>query len=156
MDLQRAWRVPLTGVLIAGMVGVSGPAVALAAGSPLPVKEVVASEDDGNVPANTIDGDLTTRWSAEGDGVWIRYDLGSAQTVGSVSIAWHKGDTRRDTFDVQLSGDGSSWTTVLAGKTSSGTTLQPQNYDFADGSARYVRVVGHGNTSNDWTSITET
>ncbi|NRN71366.1 Chondroitinase-B, partial [Kibdelosporangium sp. 4NS15] len=112
--------------------------------------------DDGNVPANTIDGDLTTRWSAEGDGVWIRYDLGSAQTVGSVSIAWHKGDTRRDTFDVQLSGDGSSWTTVLAGKTSSGTTLQPQNYDFADGSARYVRVVGHGNTSNDWTSITET
>ncbi|MGW0828254.1 polysaccharide lyase family 7 protein [Streptomyces sp. NPDC002845] len=125
-------------------------------GSPLEVTAVSASSDDGNVAANTLDNDLSTRWSAEGDGVWIRYDLGSAQTIGSVSLAWHKGDTRRDTFDVELSDDGSSWTTALARKTSSGTTLQPQNYDFADASARYLRIVGHGNTSNDWTSITET
>ncbi|MFD8381199.1 chondroitinase-B domain-containing protein [Streptomyces sp. NPDC059679] len=44
----------------------------------------------------------------------------------------------------------------MARKTSNGTTLQPQNYDFADTSARYLRIVGHGNTTNDWTSITET
>lgn len=125
-------------------------------GAPLQVTGVTASADDGNVAANTLDDDLSTRWSAEGDGVWIRYDLGSAQTVGSASIAWHQGDTRKNTFDVQVSDDGSSWTTVMAGKASSGTTLQPQNYDFADTSARYLRIVGHGNTSNDWTSITET
>ncbi|MCC8243070.1 chondroitinase-B domain-containing protein [Saccharothrix luteola] len=115
-----------------------------------------ASGHDGNVPANTLDNDLTTRWSAEGDGVWIRYDLGSPQTVGSVSIAWHKGDTRTTTFDVQLSGDGSSWTTALERETSTGGTVRPELYDFPDGSARYLRVVGYGNTVNDWTSITET
>jgi hypothetical protein len=121
----------------------------------LTVVGVTASGHDGNVAANTLDGDLATRWSAEGDGVWIRYDLGSARTVGSVSIAWHKGDTRTSTFDVELSGDGSSWTTALARGTSSGDTVRHENHDFPDTSARYLRVVGHGNTVNDWTSITE-
>ncbi len=153
--MRRMQCAALVVVLTAGIA--SGfHAVAAAAGSPLTVAEVTALSDDGNVPANTLDNDPTTRWSAEGDGVWIRYDLGSAQTVGSVSIAWHKGDTRRATFDVELSDDRTTWTTVLARKSSSGTTLQPEVYDFPDRSARYVRVVGHGNTSNDWTSITET
>src|SRR3954447_2860415 len=120
--MKRVWQAMLAVVLAAGVVGSAGPAADAAAGSPLSVVGVVASADDGNVPANTLDNDLSTRWSAEGDGVWIRYDLGSAKTIGSVSIAWHKGDTRKDTFDVQLSDDGSSWTTALARKTSTGTT----------------------------------
>ena len=132
------------------------PVASAADPSPLEVKSVTASPDDGNVPANTLDNNLSTRWSSEGDGAWIRYDLGLAQTVGSVSVAWHQGDNRKSTFDVQLSADGSSWTTVLNRKASSGTTLGQQNHDFADASARYVRIVGHGNAVNDWTSITET
>ncbi|MBB5801871.1 hypothetical protein F4560_001639 [Saccharothrix ecbatanensis] len=134
----------------------STPAALAAAGPPLPVTGVVASGHDGNVPANTLDGDPGTRWSAEGDGVWIRYDLGTSQTVGSVSLAWHQGNTRKQTFDVQLSDDGTSWRTVMARKVSSGATVQPEAYDFSDSAARYVRVVGYGNTYNDWTSITET
>jgi poly(beta-D-mannuronate) lyase len=141
--------------LTAGALSVNHP-VAAAAGSPLPISGVSASGDDGNIPANTLDNNLNTRWSDEGDGVWIRYDLGTSHTVGSVSIAWHQGNTRRNTFDVQVSANGSSWTPVLTGRTTSGTTLQPQNYDFPDSSARYLRIVGHGNTTNDWTSITET
>jgi hypothetical protein len=155
VKLPRACRVVLTVALTIGVAVVSGTAAA-AADPPLTVTGVVADADDGNVAANTLDNNLSTRWSAEGDGVWIRYDLGSAQTIGSVSIAWHKGDMRRNTFDVQLSNDASSWTNVLSARTSSGNTLQPQNYDFTDTPARYLRIVGHGNTSNDWTSITET
>ncbi|MBB4688376.1 discoidin domain-containing protein [Amycolatopsis jiangsuensis] len=154
MYLRRVFCGLAAVLLSAGLTGVSGTAAA--AEPPLPVSAVTASDDDGNVAANTIDGDLGTRWSAEGDGVWIQYDLGSAQTVGSVAIAWHQGDTRRNTFDVQLSADASSWTTVLRGEVSSGSTLEPQTYDFPDGTGRYLRVVGHGNTGNDWTSITET
>ncbi|NUT92614.1 MAG: family 16 glycosylhydrolase [Saccharothrix sp.] len=150
--MQRAALV----VVLAAAIPSGYHAVASAAGAPLAVSGVTALSDDGNVPANTLDNDFTTRWSAEGDGVWIRYDLGSAQDVGSVSIAWHKGDTRRATFDVQLSDDAATWTTVLARGVTSGTTLQPEVYDFPDRSARYVRVVGHGNTANAWTSITET
>ncbi|MFF5106628.1 chondroitinase-B domain-containing protein [Streptomyces sp. NPDC000134] len=146
----------LAGAAAVGVSGVFHPVASAAAPAPLEVKSVTASADDGNVPANTIDNNLSTRWSAEGDGVSIRYDLGSVRTVGSVSVAWHQGDRRKSTFDVQLSADGSSWSTVVNRKASSGSTLEQQSHDFADAPARYVRIVGHGNTSNDWTSITET
>jgi Alginate lyase/F5/8 type C domain len=121
----------------------------------LPVSAVTASGDDGNVPANTRDGDNTTRWSDEGDGVWIRYDLGQSRRVGSVALAWHKGDARKADFRIQTSTDGRNWSTRMSGSTS-GTTLQPQKYDIPDVNARYVRVVGYGNTENEWTSILET
>ncbi|WP_241562477.1 discoidin domain-containing protein [Streptomyces hoynatensis] len=142
---------------IAAVVGaatvVGGPPAEAA--TALPIAGVTASDDDGNVPANAVDGDLSTRWSAEGDGVWIRFDLGSVQTVGSVSLAWHKGDTRRATFDVQLSQNGSGWSTVLPRAVSGGSGVGPETYDLADAPARYVRIVGYGNTDNEWTSITE-
>jgi poly(beta-D-mannuronate) lyase len=38
---------------------------------------------------------------------------------------------------------------------SSGSTTQPEPVDFEDVSARYVRIVGHGNTLHRWNSITE-
>ncbi|GGP55190.1 polysaccharide lyase family 7 protein [Saccharothrix coeruleofusca] len=152
--MRRILSTTLAGALVLGSAG-AADAAAPTAGSPLAVVGVSASDHDGNVPANTLDGELSTRWSAEGDGVWISYDLGSSQVVGSVSIAWHKGDTRRHTFEVELSADGTSWRAAVARRSSSGTTTRPETHDFADSSARYLRIVGHGNTSNDWTSITE-
>ncbi|MFH9821472.1 discoidin domain-containing protein [Streptomyces sp. NPDC017230] len=146
---RRPWPVPPSDGSGHGSAGAGAP-------SQVTRRPPTPSADDGNVPANTLDNDLSTRWSAEGDGAWTRYDLGSAQTVGSVSVAWHQEDSRRSTFDVQLSADGSSWKTVLERKTSSGGTREQQRFGFADASARYVRIVGHGNTVNDWTSITET
>jgi hypothetical protein len=115
---------------------------------------ITASTDDGHVPANTVDNDLTTRWSANGDGQWIRFDLGSARTVAYVKVAVYSGNTRQNRFDLQLSGDGASWTTVWTGS-SSGTTTAEQLYDFTDASARYVRYLGHGNTVNAWNSLGE-
>jgi hypothetical protein len=147
----------LTAALCAalGSVALLGPPATAAT---LPVIAATASSDDGNGPANAIDGDLSTRWSAAGDGVWIRFDLGSVTTVASVSLAWYDGGSRRTTFDVQLSQDGSAWSTQLSRVTSSGTTRGLETYDFTGGPGRYVRIVGHGNSSPDsakWTSITE-
>jgi hypothetical protein len=45
---------------------------------------------------------------------------------------------------------------VVNRRASSGTSTAAENYDFADRSARYLRVVGYGNTVNEWTSIAET
>ncbi|MEV4582267.1 polysaccharide lyase family 7 protein [Nonomuraea jabiensis] len=120
-----------------------------------PASGVTASAHDGNVPANTVDNNSATRWSAAGDGQWISYDLGSTQTVGSVSLAVYRGDSRRNTFDLQVSTDGSSWTTVWSGQ-SSGTTASQVTYDFPDVQARHVRYLGHGSTaSGNWNSLTE-
>ncbi|MEU1811778.1 polysaccharide lyase family 7 protein [Micromonospora sp. WMMD1076] len=153
--MRRTASLALPVALVIASIGTTaGPAHAV--GPQLSVSSVTASADDGNVPANTLDGNLSTRWSAEGDGAWIRYDLGSSVTVGSVSLAWHQGDTRRQTFSVQTSTDANSWTTVVNQKQTAGTSLQLENHDFADRSARYLRIVGYGNTYNDWNSITET
>jgi hypothetical protein len=48
------------------------------------------------------DGDLNTRWSAQGDGHSIVYDLGSAKNVGQVDIAWYRGNRRTTDFAIQV------------------------------------------------------
>lgn len=121
----------------------------------IPGTSVTASEHDGNVPANTVDGSLGTRWSANGDPEWIRFDLGSTKTIDRVKIAWLNGDSRVYSFDLQKSSDGSTWTTIVSGLTSSGTSTALQAFDITDTSTRYLRYVGHGSTANLWNSLTE-
>jgi len=119
------------------------------------VASVTASDfEDPNVPENTLDQDLSTRWSAEGNGQWIKYNLGAPQMVNEVHIAWHRGDKRQTDFDLEVSLDAANWTEVFSGS-SGGSTLGLERYGFDDVRARYVRIVGHGNTENDWNSITE-
>ncbi len=67
---------------------------------------VTASADDGNVPANVLDNDLNTRWSASGDGQWIQLCLNDTFTITGVQIAFYSGNTRTSTFDVLVGNDG--------------------------------------------------
>jgi len=120
----------------------------------LSVVAVAASANDGNIPQNTIDGSLATRWSVQGDGQWIRYDLGAITALDQVDIAWYLGDTRIAYFDIQVSLDTVTWTKVFSGQ-SSGQTLQLESYAFPTTTGRYVRIVGHGNSTSTWNSITE-
>src|SRR5882672_312612 len=115
---------------------------------------VVASGDDGNIPPNTLDQNLDTRWSAQGDGQWIRYDVGALAALDHVDIAWYLGDTRSAYFDIQVSLDTVTWTKVFSGQ-SSGQTLQLERYAFPKTVGRYVRIVGHGNSASRWNSIAE-
>ena len=122
--------------------------------TPFPVASVVASANDGNLPQNTLDNSLATRWSAQGDGQWIRYDLGAIVDIDRVAVAWYLGDSRIAYFDIEVSWNAVVWWRVFSGQ-SSGQTLQPEIYAFTRTSARYVRVVGHGNSQSAWNSITE-
>src|SRR5438034_1171029 len=90
---------------------------------PLPVASVTASANDGNIPQNTLDNNLATRWAASGDGQWIRYDLGAVGDIGGVDIAWYLGDMRSAHFDIQVSLDTVTWTTVFSGQDRKSTRL---------------------------------
>lgn len=116
---------------------------------------VTASSNDGNVPANVLDNNLNTRWSANGDGQWIQFCLSDTTTVSGVQIAFYSGTIRRATFDIFTGTDGVNWTTAAAGLQSSGTTNDLQTFAITPRTARYVRIVGHGNTVNTWNSFTE-
>lgn len=125
-------------------------------GDQLPVAAIAASTwQNPNVPANTRDGDLGTRWSAEGNGQWIQFDLGTVQPVASVEIAIYLGNTRVTYFDIAFSTDGVAWQTVVPSGESSATTLELERFSTGGQSARYVRIVGYGNSSSAWNSLTE-
>lgn len=115
---------------------------------------VSASADDGNGPANTLDNNLGTRWSANGDGQWIEYDLGTSYLVEALDIAFFNGDQRSATIEIQTSANGNDWISVFNGDQASSITSQ-QTFNVDDTEAQYVRIVGYGNSLNNWNSITE-
>ncbi|GBL04769.1 polysaccharide lyase family 7 protein [Glaciecola sp. KUL10] len=121
---------------------------------------VIASADDGNVATNTLDNDpnYETRWSAKGnDGSqWIRYDFGQIVQLDGIKIAFFKGNQRSTYFAVESSVNGSSWTSVLGSTVSAGNSTSPETFNFNETkSARYFRIVGYGNSSNTWNSLTD-
>jgi len=124
--------------------------------NPLPPCEPVkASSDDGNIPANVLDNNFATRWSANGDGQWIQFCQQTAQPISGIQIAFYSGNTRQQIFDVQTSNDGLNWTNVLTNMHSSGTSTQLESFSFTQQNVKFIRILGHGNTVNTWNSITE-
>jgi hypothetical protein len=125
----------------------------------IPSSAVTASASQtGNGPANVVDGSLATRWAAKGATQWLQFNLGAVTSVSSVKIAFYKGDTRTQTFDIESSVDGKTTFTPIAGETglkSSGTTLALQSFGLATPvSTQYIRIVFH-NSKKGWNSVTE-
>src|SRR5205809_8030294 len=77
--------------------------------TPLPVAAVSASGDDGNIPQNTLDNNLATRWSASGDRQWIRYALGAVLATGAVNLPWYRGSERASAFHIDVPLDSPTW-----------------------------------------------
>lgn len=121
-----------------------------------PAAATASGSSDGNHrPAASVDGNYGTYWAASGDGQWISYDTGQVRILSHVRIAWYKGNQARESFELQASVDGISFTPLLSGQ-SSGTTAALETYDFPDVAARYLRIVGHGNSVNSWNLVAET
>jgi len=120
---------------------------------------VSANGDDGNVPANTLDGSLNTRWSSKGyNGKYITYDLGAVKSVSSVKLAWFKGNQRKAYFKIRVGTSTSNLTTVVDKKRSgsSGSTKNLETYNFDAVNVRYIRISCFGNSKSAWNSLTET
>ncbi|TCS41083.1 polysaccharide lyase family 7 protein [Reinekea marinisedimentorum] len=117
---------------------------------------VTASEHDGNAPEFMLDGDLSTRWSANGEGQWALFELDKAQTIDAVRVAFSKGNERTSSFELEVSVDGKKWTKVLDKQTSSGSTLDFERYQLAAPvEAKFIRYTGFGNSKSGWNSVTE-
>ncbi|AHV98491.1 alpha/beta hydrolase fold domain-containing protein [Paenibacillus sabinae] len=122
---------------------------------PYATVNVTASDSDGNIATNTIDNNLFTRWSAAGNGAWIQYDLGERKPIGYLGVAFYKGDLRTTQFVIETSDDGVMWTPGWSGA-SSGRTTEMQPFDLPDTEARYVRIIGLGNSDGSaYTSLSE-
>ncbi|MFC6072865.1 discoidin domain-containing protein [Microbispora bryophytorum] len=97
-----------------------------------------SSAENGASPASAaFDGNTGTRWSsAFSDPQWIQVDLGSSQQICKVVLSWET--ARAQTFKIQVSPDGSSWSDATATVNGvSGT----QSLDVS-ATGRYVRMYG--------------
>ena len=112
-----------------------------------------ANPQQENMDFQVADGDLDTRWSADGD-QWIQFDLGETTEVEAVALAWWQGNARVSYFDILISENGEDFSQVGSYETS-GTTENFEIFTFAPAQARYVRVLGHGNETSGWNSILE-
>jgi len=124
--------------------------------TPVPISGVTASgwAPQEQVPANAIDGDPRTRWSAEGNDRWLRLDLGAAREIAAVEIAFPNGTRRNELFLLEISVDGDGWTEVFGGQ-SAGKSADFERFAFSPQSARFVRYVGFGNSENAWNNLGE-
>ncbi len=119
----------------------------------LPIQSAYASEKPLTAE-RTIDGMMVTRWSAQGAGKWLQYDLGQRLQIIFVRIAFFQGDSRKDRFAIQVSDDKREWREVFKGE-ASGETTYFQQFDLPPTEARLVRIVGMGNDQSSWNSISE-
>ncbi|MCK5802139.1 MAG: discoidin domain-containing protein [Lentisphaeria bacterium] len=101
-----------------------------------------------------LDENLRSYWAASGDGQWLQLDLGREDGIKCVDVAWLHGDKRKARFDLQISIDGIAWKNVFNGE-SSGEKKGFESFSFPLAQARFVRLVGHGNSTNAWNSVAE-
>ncbi|MEV7225619.1 discoidin domain-containing protein [Polymorphospora sp. NPDC051019] len=122
----------LGGYVVATTVTASAAEILLSQGRPV----TASSTESIAFPASAaVDGDNGTRWSsAAADPQWLRVDLGSPVAVSRVALRWET--AYASDFTIQLSTDGSSWTTA---HTTVGGTGGDQSLTVA-GTARYVRL----------------
>jgi F5/8 type C domain-containing protein/cell wall-active antibiotic response 4TMS protein YvqF len=86
---------------------------------------------------HAMDGDEKTRWSsAFRDPQWLTVDLGVAARLSKVRINWEAAYAKD--YELQVSTDGSQWTTVHRVKDGEGGIEEQE----VDATARYVRVMG--------------
>ncbi len=96
-----------------------------------------STENAGTPASAAVDGNAGTRWSsAFSDPQWLQVDLGSAQQICRVGLNWETAYARA--FQVQVSDNASTWTTIYSTTTSTGGN---QALDVV-GTGRYLRVTG--------------
>lgn len=133
-------------VLLPGTAAHAAP-VLLSQGKPATASSL---EGAGTPAGAAVDGDNGTRWSSQfADPQWIQVDLGAAAQLSQVVLRWEAAAAKA--YRVELSTDGSTWTTAYSTTAGAGGTV---THDVT-GTARYVRVYGTQRTTGYGYSLWE-
>ena len=110
-------------------------------------------------PYNILDGDIGTKWSANGDDQWIIMELKELFNVQHVKIVFQPGHKQTNYFDVLGSVDNSTWEPILTKSASCGFSGELQVFDFPPSKAfveyKFIKLVGHSNSGDSWNHISE-
>jgi hypothetical protein len=135
-----------TSVSLSG-TGAAAAGTNLAAGRP----SSASTTNSSYVPGNVTDADASTYWESASNAFpqWVQVDLGSAQSVGKVTLklpaSW---GARTETLSVQGSTDGSTFSTLVgaAGYAFAPASANTVNITVPTTTLRYLRINVTGNT----------
>ncbi|HCU48484.1 MAG TPA: beta-N-acetylhexosaminidase [Micromonosporaceae bacterium] len=99
---------------------------------------VSSQENSDLVASGATDGSYASRWSSvRADPQWISIDLGSVRDVTRVKLSWEGAYAK--SYEIQMSNDGTLWTTVYATTTGDGAV---DDITGLTASGRYIRMHG--------------
>ena len=152
---------PLAGPAGAASATGATAATGAAAAAETPLSETgwVASSNtssgSGDVPANAIDGNISTRFSSDADqasGMYFQVNMGSAQTFNQIEMnsGGSTGDYARG-YNVEVSTNGTTFTSVATGT----GTSSPRDGDVRRADGPVHPGGAHRGLTTNWWSIAE-
>jgi len=116
--------------------------------------EVSQQLQSENPASSMFDGNFATRWTSLNEGEFVTIDLGEEKEVSAVAMGFWQSPKRSYNYIIQTSTDGLNYKTVAAGS----SPLEAEGYhiyNISPEKARYVKVIGNGNSVNVNTNILE-
>lgn len=105
-------------------------------------------------PENTLDNNPKTSWKAQGNDAYLIYDLGAIYDICDLEIKFENKKDQFNYFDIQVSRENKTYMEVKQGLSSSKTKKDFDNYSISR-KARYIKIIGRGNETDDWNSISD-
>ncbi|WP_315708552.1 discoidin domain-containing protein [Brenneria uluponensis] len=127
-------------------------------GHTTPIAAVHASaydETNGHKPDNAIDGNVGTRWAAQGKETWITLELAKNEKVTNVALVPFRETERSLKFSLYLSKDNKKWEKVGQDLMTNKADKAGEKFSFPATTARYIKLVTNGTDVNNWSAINE-
>ncbi|HEX2880836.1 MAG TPA: discoidin domain-containing protein, partial [Polyangiaceae bacterium] len=118
-----------------------------------PISVAASSVETGTnlVASKATDGNVSTRWSSQfSDPQWISMDFGATKQFKRVVLHWETAASAK--YDLQVSANGSTWTTVYTNNSGQTGTWDIPNLTA---SGRYLRVYSRARTTSWGVSLWE-
>ncbi|MFO1063036.1 MAG: discoidin domain-containing protein [Pirellulales bacterium] len=116
-----------------------------------------SSEESGkkNFAKNAVDGNLNTRWCANGPGSdeWIQVDFGTTQPLKFVRLHWEQPNNAYR-YRIEGSEDGEKWK-LLSDQSKNDKAERAPTHEVDGKDTRYLKVTFLGSRSGGWGSLFE-
>ena len=123
-------------------------------------RSVTASSQEeiiNNLAQLAVDGDLSTRWCADGEqaGEWIQLDLGAPRDVNKIRIHWEMMETKYSYRDRDLHRTEKSLDADLSIRRSDPQAEHMPEHELNAKETQFIRITFLGNDDGFWSSIRE-
>ena len=121
------------------------------------VDATATNELTNYIASHAIDGKFLpeSRWSSPETDQHLILTLEQFSLVRGVSLTWLNTDQRSYTYDVEVSKDNETWTSVVADQITEASTTRSQFVEIPEHSAQYIKIIPKGSNIDNANNIVE-